>query len=235
MPLESLAVEIAARAQAGRNRFEIRLDPPELGRIDVRLDIDRSGQVTSRLVVEQGGDARRPAPRRAPARTRAAGRRPEDIGQQPAILIARSGLRRPQRPAAAPTDARTLVADPELPATDRRAACLRADAARRRRHRYPRLRTPRNPTWPRSSHHPSPPAFRRRSTLRHERIVVGASAARSTNNTLAGNFQTFLTLLTTQLKNQNPLDPLDTNQFTQQLVQFAQVEQQIKQNSSSRR
>ena len=49
-------------------------------------------------------------------------------------------------------------------------------------------------------------------------------------NTIAGNFQTFLTLLTTQLKNQNPLDPLDTNQFTQQLVQFAQVEQQLKQN-----
>src|SRR5882672_4034040 len=50
------------------------------------------------------------------------------------------------------------------------------------------------------------------------------------SNTLAGNFQTFLTLLTTQLKNQNPLDPLDTNQFTSQLVQFAQVEQQLKQN-----
>ena len=49
-------------------------------------------------------------------------------------------------------------------------------------------------------------------------------------DTLAGNFQTFLTLLTTQLKNQNPLDPLDTNQFTSQLVQFAQVEQQLKQN-----
>ena len=53
VPLESLAVEIASRAQAGRNRFEIRLDPPELGRIDVRLDIDRSGNVTSRLVVEK--------------------------------------------------------------------------------------------------------------------------------------------------------------------------------------
>lgn len=38
-------------------------------------------------------------------------------------------------------------------------------------------------------------------------------------------------LLTTQLQNQNPLDPLDTNQFTQQLVQFAQVEQQLKSNS----
>jgi len=48
--------------------------------------------------------------------------------------------------------------------------------------------------------------------------------------TLAGNFQTFLTLLTTQLQNQNPLDPLDTNQFTQQLVQFASVEQQLKTN-----
>src|SRR3982751_5459772 len=48
--------------------------------------------------------------------------------------------------------------------------------------------------------------------------------------TLGDNFQTFLTLLTTQLKNQNPLDPLDTNQFTQQLVQFAQVEQQLKSN-----
>src|SRR4051812_13733972 len=49
--------------------------------------------------------------------------------------------------------------------------------------------------------------------------------------TIAGNFDTFLQLLTTQLKNQNPLDPLDTNQFTQQLVSFAQVEQQVKQNS----
>jgi flagellar basal-body rod modification protein FlgD len=47
---------------------------------------------------------------------------------------------------------------------------------------------------------------------------------------LADNFQTFLTMLTTQLQNQNPLDPMDTNQFTQQLVQFAQVEQQLKAN-----
>ncbi|WP_319798590.1 flagellar hook assembly protein FlgD [Nitrobacter sp.] len=56
------------------------------------------------------------------------------------------------------------------------------------------------------------------------------SAAAGTNSTLAGNFQTFLTLLTTQLQNQNPLDPLDTNQFTQQLVQFAGVEQQLRTN-----
>ena len=58
----------------------------------------------------------------------------------------------------------------------------------------------------------------------------GSSLGSTTNATLAGNFQTFLTLLTTQLQNQNPLDPLDTNQFTQQLVQFASVEQQLKTN-----
>jgi flagellar basal-body rod modification protein FlgD len=60
----------------------------------------------------------------------------------------------------------------------------------------------------------------------------GSSGSLSSNTgaTLAGNFQTFLTLLTTQLKNQNPLSPLDTNQFTQQLVQFAGVEQQLKTN-----
>ena len=57
-----------------------------------------------------------------------------------------------------------------------------------------------------------------------------AASASSDNQMIASNFTTFLQLLTTQLKNQNPLDPLDTNQFTQQLVQFAQVEQQMKSN-----
>ena len=60
----------------------------------------------------------------------------------------------------------------------------------------------------------------------------GSSLGSTADKTIAGNFQTFLTLLTTQLQNQNPLDPLDTNQFTQQLVQFAGVEQQLKTNDS---
>src|SRR6201991_2047506 len=59
-----------------------------------------------------------------------------------------------------------------------------------------------------------------------------SSSSTSTTPGIADNFQTFLTLLTTQLQNQNPLDPLDTNQFTQQLVQFAGVEQQINTNST---
>ena len=60
---------------------------------------------------------------------------------------------------------------------------------------------------------------------------TSSSSVSSTTGTLAGNFQTFLTLLTTQLQNQDPLSPLDTNQFTQQLVQFASVEQQLKTNT----
>ena len=48
---------------------------------------------------------------------------------------------------------------------------------------------------------------------------------------LANNFNTFLTLLTEQLKNQDPLSPLDSTQFVSQLVQFSGVEQQINQNS----
>ncbi|WP_020184311.1 flagellar hook capping FlgD N-terminal domain-containing protein [Methylopila sp. 73B] len=69
--------------------------------------------------------------------------------------------------------------------------------------------------------------------------ITATSASTSTtassttaNSTLASNFDTFLTLLTTQLQNQNPLDPLDTNQFTQQLVQFAGVEQQLQSNAT---
>lgn len=44
---------------------------------------------------------------------------------------------------------------------------------------------------------------------------------------LASNFETFLSLLTSQLKNQDPLSPVDSNQFTAQLTQMAGVEQQL--------
>jgi len=49
---------------------------------------------------------------------------------------------------------------------------------------------------------------------------------------LSSNFSTFLTLLTTQLKNQDPTSPMDSNAFTQQLVMYSQVEQQINTNDN---
>jgi flagellar hook-length control protein FliK len=53
VPLNGLALQIAVSAQSGRSRFEIRLDPAELGRIDIRIDVDRHGQLTSHLTVEK--------------------------------------------------------------------------------------------------------------------------------------------------------------------------------------
>jgi flagellar basal-body rod modification protein FlgD len=61
---------------------------------------------------------------------------------------------------------------------------------------------------------------------------TAAAAGLDGSQQLAGNYNTFLTLLTTQLQNQNPLDPLDSNQFTQQLVEFSSVEQQVNMNTN---
>src|ERR1700716_4275903 len=78
---------------------------------------------------------------------------------------------------------------------------------------------------------PAPPRKATAPPAPQSAISTGAAATTDVaSKTIAGNFNTFLTLLTTQLQNQNPLDPLDTNQFTQQLVQFAGVEQQLKSN-----
>ena len=64
--------------------------------------------------------------------------------------------------------------------------------------------------------------------------TANAASNSSTSATagLTSNFNTFLTLLTTQLQNQDPLSPMDTDQFTNQLVEFSQVEQQIDTNSN---
>lgn len=64
--------------------------------------------------------------------------------------------------------------------------------------------------------------------------LTSASAATGSNKALAGltdNFDNFLNLLTKQLQHQDPLSPLDTNEFTQQLVQFTAVEQAIATNT----
>ncbi|CAH2600384.1 Flagellar basal-body rod modification protein FlgD [Rhodovastum atsumiense] len=58
------------------------------------------------------------------------------------------------------------------------------------------------------------------------------STTSSALGSLSGNLQNFLKLLMTQLQNQDPTDPLDTNQFTNQLVQYASVEQQINANTN---
>jgi flagellar basal-body rod modification protein FlgD len=70
--------------------------------------------------------------------------------------------------------------------------------------------------------------------------IAAASTAASTNaastqnalDSLSGNFQDFLGMLMTQLQNQDPTSPMDTDQFTSELVQFSGVEQQINTNNA---
>jgi flagellar hook-length control protein FliK len=53
VPISGLAVEIAARVTRDEKSFQIRLDPPELGRIDVQLSVDASGHVTTHLTADR--------------------------------------------------------------------------------------------------------------------------------------------------------------------------------------
>jgi flagellar basal-body rod modification protein FlgD len=61
-------------------------------------------------------------------------------------------------------------------------------------------------------------------------LTTDAQKTINSQGKLAGDFDDFLRLLTTQLQNQDPLNPMDSNEFTNQLVQFSQVEQQINTN-----
>ena len=68
-------------------------------------------------------------------------------------------------------------------------------------------------------------------------MVTGVTSATNTATTTAqdassmtGNYTMFLNLLTAQIKNQDPLSPMDTTQWTNQLVQYSSVEQQLKAN-----
>ncbi len=70
------------------------------------------------------------------------------------------------------------------------------------------------------------------STLASTTQATNPSKAKLDGAKLAGDFNSFLKLLTTQLQNQDPTAPLDTNQFTNQLVLFSQVEQQLQTNKN---
>lgn len=59
----------------------------------------------------------------------------------------------------------------------------------------------------------------------------GAKAGDTDESLSAVDFQNFLTLLTAQLRNQDPLDPADSTEFVAQLAQFTSVEQQVLANS----
>ena len=120
VPVAGLAVEIAARAQAGSNRFEIRLDPPELGRIEVRLDVDHDGNVSSRLTVEKSETLdllRRDAPQLERA-LQQAGLKTGDSGLQFMLRDQSFAGQNQSSPDQRSSAAQIVVPDPEMPSVD---------------------------------------------------------------------------------------------------------------------
>lgn len=117
VPLAGVAVEIVGKALAGKHHFEIRLDPPELGRIDVRLDVDRDGRVTSHLIADRRDtlDLLRRDSAGLERALQDAGLKTSDNGLQ-FSLRDRSADGQPERPHAG--SARLVIEDDTLPLID---------------------------------------------------------------------------------------------------------------------
>lgn len=70
------------------------------------------------------------------------------------------------------------------------------------------------------------------STDAASQSALASNAATKAAGTIGADFNMFLKLLTTQMQHQDPLDPMDTSQYTQQLVQYSQVEQSVQQTGA---
>jgi len=120
VPVAGLAVEIATRAQDGERHFDIRLDPPELGRIEVHLNVDSAGHVTSHLVADRPDTLdllRRDAPTLERA-LQSAGLKTDDGAMQFSLRDQSLAGGYQQTPRDTATVSRLVVPDPELPPVD---------------------------------------------------------------------------------------------------------------------
>jgi flagellar basal-body rod modification protein FlgD len=70
------------------------------------------------------------------------------------------------------------------------------------------------------------------ATATTQSAAAASATVAAAGTKLSGDFDMFLKLLTTQMQNQDPLDPMDSSEYTQQLVQFSQVEQTIQQTGA---
>jgi chemotaxis protein MotD len=118
VPLAGVAIQIVSMAQGGTNHFEIRLDPPELGRIEVRLAVDRDGHTTTSLIADRS-DTLDLLRRDASGLERAlqdAGLKTADNSLQFSLRDQSTGQQQSNMPA--PRTAQIVVQDSTLPMTD---------------------------------------------------------------------------------------------------------------------
>lgn len=118
VPLAGIAIEIAGKALEGKNRFEIRLDPPELGRIEVRLDVDRDGNAVTWLIADRSDtlDLLRRDANNLQQALQDAGLKTSDNGLQFSLRDQTMG--RDQSNTPMPVAAQMVIKDDTLPAAD---------------------------------------------------------------------------------------------------------------------
>ena len=215
-----VVVPLAKAVNTGLHHIEIALEPAALGRVEVRLDFAADGRISALFLADTPaaldalkGDARAleraltDAGVKADAGSLDFGLREQGSGSGGHHELSGRPAHGGGDPTLSPGDAPSPGPDPAFVRPGRPA-------------RHPRL------TFSQGD-----------KTM----ILQGTSATTSANATgqagtdqskLGDDLNKFLTLLVTQLQNQDPLQPLDANQFTSQLVQFASVEQQIHQNAN---
>ena len=201
------------------DRVEIRLDPPELGRVQIHLTrLDGGVQA---VVLADRPETQDLLRRHAEALARELGQAGYDTVSLDFAAGAR-GPRRTRRGARTGLGAGGAEA-PAAAAADR----ARGGAAGR--------------ASPAGSTSASDPAKERTMEITPTTTGTAATAARrrrpkqrrtagTAAGAVTGDFQTFLTLLTTQMRNQDPLKPMDSTEFVAQLASFSAVEQQIRSN-----
>jgi flagellar hook-length control protein FliK len=118
VPVAGVAIEIATQVQSGKNHFEIRLDPPELGRIEVHLDVDRDGHSTTRLIADRSDtlDLMRQDASGLERALQDAGLKTSDNGLQFSLRDQTTGGQQNNTPA--PTTAQIVVQDNALPSNE---------------------------------------------------------------------------------------------------------------------
>ena len=235
----------------------MKLEPPELGQVQIRIDrpaddapariaitVERPERCNCSCAISRSCSARltwpacrrKAAPsasmsprqnqRRAarqPSRRRPPVPHPRWVETSPTVhRRGRNGQHSPIR-SRPPRVSRTITKPSRPFRSRRRAGCAPASTSRPERS---------------TSHEPR--ICNRTTEQRGRRAAATASSTSSTasqtGNTaltsLSSNFNDFLKMLMTQLQNQDPTSPMDTNQFTSELVQFSSVEQQINTNTS---
>ncbi len=70
------------------------------------------------------------------------------------------------------------------------------------------------------------------TTVSSSTTTAAQSSSTASQSGLMANYELFLSILTTQIQNQDPLDPMDSAEYTNQLVQYSNVEQSIQQNKN---